>query len=200
MLEIAILAAGASTRLGKSKQLLKINDEPIICKVATIASKLKDNFKLNQPIVIVGKDAAEVEKELEFSGVQIIYNKHWIEGMGSSVATAAKNLRSDSSAILLMTCDQVLISYDALVPLIEYWYSNPEKIIASSYNNTVGIPVIFPAKYYYELSQLGSDKGAKGLLKKHKDDVMPFDLPSATQDLDTKDDEKKVRAILEQHN
>ncbi|MCP3675996.1 MAG: NTP transferase domain-containing protein, partial [Gammaproteobacteria bacterium] len=100
-------------------------------------------------------------------------------------------------AILLMTCDQVLITYEALVTLIQYWHLNPEKIIASSYNNTLGIPVIFPARYFPELCLLEANKGARGLLKKYKDDVMPFDFPSATQDLDTKDDEAKVRQILE---
>ncbi len=197
MLEIVILAAGASTRLGKSKQLLKINDEPIICKVATIAVKLKDKFKLSQPIVIVGKDAPKVERILAFSDVLTIYNEQWKDGMGSSVATAAKKLKSDSTAILLMTCDQVLITYEALVTLIQCWHLSPEKIIASFYNKTLGIPVIFPAKYFPELCLLGADKGAKGLLKKYKDDVVPFDCPLATQDLDTKDDEAKVRQILE---
>ncbi|MCP3674873.1 MAG: nucleotidyltransferase family protein, partial [Gammaproteobacteria bacterium] len=144
MLEIVILAAGASTRLGKSKQLLKINDEPLVCKIASIATKLTDNFKLKKSTVIVGKDALQVEKALDFSDVQTVYNEQWKDGMGTSVATAAKNLKSDSTAILLMTCDQVLITYEALVTLIQYWHLNPEKIIASSYNNTLGIPVIFP--------------------------------------------------------
>ena len=197
MLEIVILAAGASTRLGKSKQLLKINDEPIVCIVATIAAKLKDNFKLNQPTVILGKDAQKIEKALEFSDVKTIYNEQWKDGMGSSIATAANNLRSNSTAILLMTCDQILITHEALITLIQHWHLNTEKIIASAYNNTLGIPVIFPARYFPELCLLGADKGAKGLLKKYKDDVMPFDFPSATQDLDTKDDEAKVRQILE---
>ena len=196
MLEIVILAAGSSTRLGKSKQLLMINNEALVCKAAKVASEVSEIFKLNNPVVVVGKDSEKVKSVLVSSGVSTIYNPKWRDGMGYSIASAVNNINVEASAVLFMTCDQVLINSETLKSLIGYWLLTPEQIVASSYNETIGIPVIFPARYFKELSQLNSDKGARGLLNKYKNDVMIFDLPSAAQDLDTLEDEVIVRKLL----
>lgn len=196
MLDIVILAAGSSTRLGKSKQLLTINKEALVCKVAKVALEVTEIFKFNNPIVVVGKDSEKVISVLKSTGVSTIYNPNWQEGMGHSIASAVKNIRLDTTAVLFMTCDQVLINSDTLTSFIEYWLLNTKKIVASSYNETIGIPAVFPTKYFPQLSQLSSDKGARGLLNKYKDQVMIFDFPSAAQDLDTVEDEAIVRNLL----
>ena len=200
MLEIVILAAGGSSRLGKSKQLLTIGDEPLIVKAARTACELADYFHLTQPTVVVGKDRLDIEKHLTNWGVTSIYNAQWKMGMGLSLATAVQNMGTKTSAVLLMTCDQVLLNSDTLKPLIKLWQSQPEHIIASSYNGVIGIPVIFPERYFSELIYLKSDKGAREILQKYHKDVMHFDLPLAAQDLDTLADEVVIRGIIEGGN
>lgn len=196
MLEIFILAAGSSSRLGKSKQLLTINKEALVCIVAKVALEVSEIFKLNNPVVVVGKDSEKVISVLESIGVSTIYNPNWQDGMGHSIASAVKNINNDTSAVLFMTCDQVLINCDTLKKFIEYWLLNTNKIVASFYNETIGIPAIFPAKYFPQLSQLSSDKGARGLIKMYSDQVKTFDFPSAAQDLDTLEDETIVQNLL----
>ena len=196
MLEIVILAAGASTRLGRSKQLLTINGESLVHRAASTACELTDFFHLQQAAVVVGKDHQDVENALANLPITTVYNPDWMDGMGTSVATAVRNLNVDSKAVLLMTCDQVLINSDILKSFIQQWQSRPEQIIASAYSGIIGVPAIFPERYFPELLKLQSDKGARGLLQKYREDVMVFDMPSASQDLDSVEDEDTVRRMF----
>lgn len=197
MLDIVILAAGASKRLGRSKQLLEINNESLICRVAKVAIELTDYFHLNQPHIIIGKNHKAVNAAVKELSVLTHYHSKWGEGMGSSIASSIKHLNVNSSGVLFMTCDQVLLTTELLKPLIETWLENPDNIIATIYNNVIGIPVIFPAEYNSSIALLSSDKGAKSLLKKYQEAVVTVEISAAAQDLDNDDDERKVRHILE---
>jgi len=196
MLEIVILAAGASSRLGKSKQLLTIDDESLVYKSARTGCELAAYFQLAKPTVVVGKDQQEVELSIAKLAVTTLYNPQWMGGMGFSIATAVQNVQTNISAVLLMTCDQVLLSSAVLKPMIQLWLSSPEQIVASSYNGVIGIPVIFPERFFPELSELKSDKGAREILQKYHAEVMHFDLPLAAQDLDTLADELTIRKMI----
>lgn len=198
MLTIVILAAGASSRLGSSKQLLIINQQTVIYRAARTACLLAEIFNLDKPLVVLGKDQAEVSQAVASLPVATVYNPRWQEGMGVSIAAAIEVLEDESSAVLLMTCDQLMLNVDNLSPLIKKWLLNPEQIIASSYKNTIGIPVIFPRQYFNELGQLNTDKGARQLLQKYNQDLLLFDLPEAAQDLDNKKDERLIRQLLQQ--
>lgn len=199
MLEIVILAAGSSSRLGKSKQLLEINDQALVVRVASVASKLASDLKLNKPSVVIGKDYKQVELLLAKLPVRTVFNPLWEKGMGFSIAAGAKSLES-SHAMLIMTCDQILLTVDKLKLFIKYWTIEPQKITASYYNKIMGIPVIFPTKYVDELIVLKSDKGAREILNKNKTDVRLYDFPEAAQDLDTEEDEMVLRKILRKNS
>ena len=195
MLEIVVLAAGASRRLGNSKQLLAINGQSLVYRAAKTASELAALFQLNQPLVIVGKDQKEVRLQITNLPVRGVYNPRWQDGMGFSIATAVENLNADGSAVLLLTCDQVLLTTAALKPLLQKWQANPEHIIASTYSGITGIPVIFPKRFFPDLVDLNSDKGAREVLQKYQHKVIEFDLPIAAQDLDCKEDELIIRIM-----
>jgi molybdenum cofactor cytidylyltransferase len=197
MLDIVILAAGASKRLGRSKQLLELNNESLVCRTAKVAIELTDYFNLNRPHLISGKDHQAVNAAVKELPVLTHYNSNWQEGMGSSIASSIEHLNLNSSGVLFMTCDQVLLTSDLLKPLIETWQHKPDNIIASIYGDVTGIPVIFPAQYYTDISLLSSDKGAKSMLQKYKETVVSVEISAAAQDLDNEDDERKVRHLLE---
>jgi molybdenum cofactor cytidylyltransferase len=197
MLDIVILAAGGSRRLGHSKQLLKINNESLISRTANIALELADYYYLNQPHIITGCNHQAVSSAVKELSVLSHYHRKWEEGMGSSIASSIEHLNINSSGVLFMTCDQVLLTSELLKPLIETWLAKPDNIIATIYGEVMGIPVIFPAQYYSAIAHLSSNKGAKSLLKKYPESVVTVEISAAAQDLDNQDDESKVRQILE---
>src|SRR4051812_16468423 len=86
MLEIGstgliILAAGASQRLGRAKQLLTYRGDTLLrhsiqAGIDSIAGSI---------IVVLGANADEMTKEIAGKKVQAVVNTHWEEGIASSI-------------------------------------------------------------------------------------------------------------------
>ena len=68
------------------------------------------------------------------------------------------------------------------------------KIISSSYSGQLGVPVLFDRHYFSELLELRGDKGARALVRAHKDEVIAIDAGEKAVDLDT---EEKYRHYYE---
>jgi molybdenum cofactor cytidylyltransferase len=105
--------------------------------------------------------------------------------MASSIRAAIQALPNSAKAVMLMLCDQPLITNVQLQSLVSAWQAAPEQIIASEYHQSIGVPAIFPASYFDQLLGLEGDKGAKSLLIKHQADLIRISLPEAEFDIDT---------------
>ena len=66
-----ILAAGGSTRMGKPKQLLALQDEPMLRRVTRAVCAAN----LNQVVVVIGAQAQAVEQAVSGLNVDLVVNK-----------------------------------------------------------------------------------------------------------------------------
>ena len=83
-----ILAAGASTRMVKPKQLLLYQGRSLLRHTTEIA--LASNC---HPIVVVlGANAAQMEPEIDSLPVHAVINPHWAEDMESSIRVGIDTL------------------------------------------------------------------------------------------------------------
>ena len=184
-----ILAAGASSRLGSPKQLVKWNNEFILEKLHFNLSSLLDST-----YVVTGCYHQEIEKQ--FHNMKLIHNLNWQNGMGSSISTAINTLKDDYSHILICVCDQALIKKHHYQKLLNISIQYPNNIISSFYNDSVGVPAIFPKEYFEDLIHLkNSNNGAKTVIQNHNLKVVKILCEEASFDLDTKenlDDLKKI--------
>ena len=179
-LAVIILAAGKSSRLkGKTKQLLKYQDESLI-KIA-----VKKALKISSDVfVVLGHEKELCMKELKDFNINIVINENYHQGMGTSISKAIKYTQ-DFENSMIMLCDQPFIPtshYQELKSSLVF-----EVIIASKYNNNSLVPAIFPKKYYEELLKLNEDKGAKSLLNKHSHITLELSSEMAI-DIDTSED------------
>ena len=78
---IVILAAGASTRLGKPKQLLQYQGKTLLAHAINEAT----NSNADAIVVILGKNADLFKKEVDEKKVRVAVNSSWEEGMASSL-------------------------------------------------------------------------------------------------------------------
>jgi molybdenum cofactor cytidylyltransferase len=174
-----ILAAGASTRLGQPKQLIKINHQYILEKLYRELCQISDSTW-----VITGCCHDAIKQQ--FPEMPLVFNQNWSTGMGSSIDAGIRNLTYDITHLLICVCDQVLIQSDHYQQLMNTAINQPDKIIATSYNNTYGVPALFPKKYFAELQQLNStDQGAKKVLKKNLEQIICINCEMANYDIDT---------------
>jgi molybdenum cofactor cytidylyltransferase len=183
----AILAAGDSSRFETPKQLLNWQGKSLLEHAIQIVEPL---FK-SRIIVVLGANA-EAISAVDLNHVKIIKNSDWQEGIASSIRSGIEALPTNASAVLIMLGDQPLISTTQINSLVETWYKRPKMIVASSYNDTIGVPAIFPSDLFYELKLSKGKVGAKSLLYKHSDKVVSLPLAEAALDIDTRLDYREL--------
>jgi molybdenum cofactor cytidylyltransferase len=184
---IIILAAGSSSRLGQSKQMLDIDGEKLLVK--TIKTALGSD---GGPIaVVLGANEKQHREILKVLPVHIVYNEDWQSGMGSSLKKGLRYLLSEDpslEAVVVLVCDQPLMISENINNLILKHHETKKAIIASRYAQMPGVPVLFDKIYFPKLMSLPDDQGAKKIILQHNDDVFEVDFPGGETDLDRMED------------
>ena len=81
MIGILLLAAGSSSRMGQSKQLLPIAGEQLLLKSTRVAMESEAEIVM----VVLGANELAHRKIIEQLPVEITVNTEWQKGMGSSL-------------------------------------------------------------------------------------------------------------------
>ena len=179
-----ILAAGASTRLGKAKQTLKYKNKSLL-KIAVDAA---NHAGLYPVLVIIGANESEISKHLEKETVTVVCNENWKDGIASSIHSGLIYLEKYMKPlenIVLMVCDQPHVDEKLLRSLKETKQSSNKTIVACSYKDTVGVPALFDRIHFPELLALKGDEGGKKVLLNHPDSVAVVPFPAGEIDIDT---------------
>ena len=184
-LQSILLAAGEGSRFGDVKQLTKINDVPMVVHCYEQLAGANVGFIH----VCLGAYFDQIAPQLPQSS-SIIQVENWSYGMSESIKCGIESLEDDTSHVLIALGDQVAVTTTHLVQLVEYAKRHSHNIVAAKYADTYGVPVIFPRKYFVELTQLPSGKGAKSLIRQHNRQVLGVDMPEAVVDIDTKHDKE----------
>ncbi|HEY2848076.1 MAG TPA: nucleotidyltransferase family protein [Pyrinomonadaceae bacterium] len=179
---IIILAAGESRRLGPPKQLLVIEGETLIRRIARRAAA----STAAEVLVVLGHGADAIEPELAgLDKVGTLRNPDWHCGIGSSIRRAVEAL-ARREAVLISVCDQPHLTTEIFDRLIARLRHSTTGIVASSYSNILGVPAIFARKHFAALMELSDAAGAKSLLRANDIDRIHF--PDGAVDIDTVED------------
>ncbi len=189
---ILILAAGASSRMGRPKQLLAWNDTTLLGNAIqnAIASQAK------QVVVVVGAKGNVVGAEAVKKGVVSVHNPHWEQGMGSSIVCGLKYLQTQKvqyDGVLILLADQPLIDTPYVNEMIRSFHDQAVGIVATRYEKKAGVPALFGSSYFEKLTLLNQEQGAKSLLKKHREDIFLLDAGIGISDIDTPEDYEGLR-------
>lgn len=193
---LLLMAAGSSSRLGQSKQLVEISAEDnSACSLLHKQVTLMDNICLSinaQAYCVLGFESDIMIKHLANSAsiqnLTIIDNANWSQGLSTSIARGVSFIARDASdvdAVLVFLVDQWQLSTDNLTLLITQWCKQPDYIHVASLDECFSPPVIFPRSFFKELIALAGDDGAKKVIKDNIKQVKSIEMPSAFVDLDT---------------
>src|SRR6188472_4388996 len=104
---IAVLAAGASHRLGQPKQFVIVGNEPLLRRQCRMAIE----SGVGPVTTILGCHAAACAELLGGLQVAIRRNESWEEGLASSIREAARAaIECAASGLLLFHCDHYRLS------------------------------------------------------------------------------------------
>lgn len=179
-----VLAAGASTRFGSPKQLVRLAGRPLLHTVVTRAAEVTGNAL----IVVLGSGADQLAPLLKHCAGTVVINRDWREGLASSIRAGVARLPCACTGALLLLADQAGVTTDDLRRLAGTWRKQPQRMAAALYAGTVGAPAIFPRSLFTELAALRGDAGARAVLRRGADTLARVPMPSAALDVDTPED------------
>lgn len=177
-----LLAAGASQRMGRPKQLLQVRGEPLVRRIAKTALR----SRVESVVVVLGCRHDEIGPVLVDLPVLLAINAAWGQGMATSIQTGLAALPASTEAALLLTCDQPGLDARVLNRLIRAAGEDPLARVACAYGGTLGIPALFGRGWFPRFRQLAGDKGAKLLLQ--GEGVIEVGWEAGAHDLDTPED------------
>lgn len=189
-LQVIVLAAGASARLGTPKQLVRFRNQSLI-RLAALAAV--EASKTNVSIVL-GANSRQVEGQLKGLEAKLILNSDWRDGLASSIRKGLLTLPPARQAILLMPCDLPLLSGATLGVLIEHWNSDRSRIIISKSGRCAGLPAIIPRRYFKALMSIKGDPGISSFFARHRDFCDEIALTETELDIDTEADLQELRS------
>ena len=184
---VVLLAAGSSSRMGQSKQLLSIDGKPLLLKAVDAAL----GSGANKTFVVLGSNDAAHRKIIDHLPLEIIFNPDWEKGMGTSLRVGVSNalkMIPEMEAVIIVVCDQPLVTSLYLKTLIQKYRTTKKAIIASAYANTIGVPALFNRSVFQKLLNLEDGHGAKKILMDMAESVELVDFPNGAIDLDTPED------------
>jgi CTP:molybdopterin cytidylyltransferase MocA len=177
-----IIAAGASTRLGFPKQVVRLGNETLLDRSIRIATEAG----CSPIVVVVGAFEDTIRGQCKLHGIALISNPDWEDGMGTSLSKGVR-MFGDIPGILVMTCDMPAVTPDHLRAL-----ARTRVLTASSYAGRSGVPAYFPNNLFPELAKIRGDMGARSLLK----GANQVELRGGELDVDTTEDLVKARELF----
>jgi molybdenum cofactor cytidylyltransferase len=188
--DIVILAAGASTRLGRPKQLLPWQGKTLLQHAVETALTIT-----TQPVVVTGCNADQLVAGVDQTQVHIVFNPAWQQGIASSIRCGLQALLDRTPApdqVIFMVCDQPFVTPGLLLDLINERQKSHKSIIASSYAGTLGIPALFDKTHFPQLLDLQGDTGAKKVIQRFPEEVAFVEFREGAFDIDTEQEYKKL--------
>src|SRR5687768_13394290 len=159
---IAVLAAGASRRLGRPKQLVELGSVPLVrrvCRTAVAAA-------IGPVAVVLGCRREQIAAVVCDLPLKVLVNDAWEEGMASSVRTATlAALDLKVAALLLLHADQYAVTSDDLVHLRSAWRASPGSACLSRDGEHLGPPAILPTTLFERMLTLAGDLGPRAILR-----------------------------------
>lgn len=181
---VLILAAGASSRMGRTKALLPWNGKTVLEHLVGQA----EQADLNQVVVVTGASHTEICEKTAFKPDLFVENPQWASGMGTSIRTGLNQVLNrfpTCRGVLILLADQPLVDAAYLNALCRQFTGKPDCLVATRYGKACGVPALFGSSYFDALKGLPPEKGAKALLDSASDRVICLDPGPKGSDMDT---------------
>ncbi len=186
-IQVVILAAGSSSRLGQPKQLVSWQGKPLIQYVAEQALRTSVSETKLDLVLITGAYAEPVTEPVRSQ--HVIHNANWSEGMASSVRIATEYaMEQQADAQLFLLTDQPYVDAELLQNLIQTYKEHPGHVIVSDYGTDWGVPLIIDSTHYAGLLTLTGDRGVKRYVQQHQLPIKKVKFLKGLIDIDTEQD------------
>ena len=185
-----ILAAGASTRYGRPKQLLRLKGRYLIEWVLDAAL----SSKLNRIVLVLGyahqKVLLALAEKLQHSKLYIEINPEFKKGQSHSLRVGLSKVKDDFPAVMFLLGDQPMLNSATINILLERFWADDKDVCVPIYRGKRKTPAIFGRRFYTQLMGIKGDMGARQLIDENPDRVLTVEMdnPLCFLDIDTPQD------------
>jgi CTP:molybdopterin cytidylyltransferase MocA len=188
-----VLAAGAGTRMGRPKALLRYGGDLLLER----ACRLLTDAGCAPVLAVLGAGAEEVVRVARLpAGATTVNNPDWPSGMGSSLRVGLSTLPPGTAAVVVVLVDTPGIGAGAVHRLVAAWRGGAVAAQAT-YHGEPGHPVLLSGPILADVAETATgDCGAREWLRGHADLVarVACDSTGYSSDLDTPDDLAAARS------
>jgi CTP:molybdopterin cytidylyltransferase MocA/SAM-dependent methyltransferase len=201
-----VLAAGAGSRFGGGKLLAPVEGRPILQHVLDRLAA----SGVDEVVVVLGTDADEVERAVEWRGERRVRNPEPARGLSSSLQVGVASLDPGVDAAMIVLGDQPLLPPRAIRALLDANLDDARPIVVPVYGGDRGRnPVLLGRAAFGLVEEAAGDRGLGPILAAHPELVreIPIRVEGGNPDVDTRADHvalleaawaAKVRANAEQ--
>ena len=193
-----VLAAGASTRMGRPKQLLPAGGRPLLHRVLEQALQ----SHLDSVFLILGFMAEEIKESLgplhAHPKLRIFENRRYTEGISSSIITGLAGVGSSCDHVMIILGDMPFITAPLINLLLDHYLASGLPLGAVGGEKRRGHPVIIHRRFFHELRGLKGDVGARDLFSRYREQVCLVEPVEnySDMDIDTAEDYSAFIASL----
>lgn len=183
-----VLAAGASTRMGQPKPLLRVDGSTFLERAVHLLREAGCTY-----VVAVVTDDLWIERLADVSGAAVVINDAEQSEQIDSLRLGIANLPEDSDAALVLPVDFPRVAAATVALLVQKAAASDAPIVNPSYNGVAGHPVVFASRIFPELLAPDLPAGARAVMDAHAHEALavPVDDPGILADVDTPGDYQK---------
>jgi len=182
-----VLAAGESARMGKPKPLLEIAGETFLERILRTLDQLEG---LDLRVAVLGHQATQVRRAVEFHGAQAITFRGYRQGMLASIkagARAALKYRPDLEALILCFVDQPLVQAETYAALLNAFQPDKDDVVIASYGGEHGHPIVLARLFLDRLLDETTAESLAGFIEgqQARRRYLDCDDPAVVQNVNT---------------
>ena len=194
-----ILAAGASSRLGRPKALLPLasgEGTDTDCRNRTLLDAAIGQGRILSPEVrvVCGAWYPLIRFRCRRQPSLWLRAPDWQHGISASLSAGLRSLGPAAKGAFVLVADQPLLDLNALEAFGKAARYVPDQPIAADYGGRPGVPAYLPRWLWPLVLDLEGDKGAGQLLAEMR--ATRVDIPGVHDDVDTPADWRRIRALL----
>lgn len=196
---VLVLAAGASSRLGRPKALLPLvsghRAETNSRSLTLLDAAIGQGRVLGPDVrVVCGAWYPLIRFRCRRQPSSWLKVQDWHEGMSASLSAGLRSLGPAVKGVFVLVADQPLLDLNALAAFGKAARCVPDQPIAADYGGRPGVPAYLPRWLWPLVLDLEGDKGAGRLLAEIR--ATRVEIPGVHDDVDTPADWKRIRGLL----
>ena len=188
-----VLAAGASTRLGRNKLFLELEGESLLLRAVRRVS----NAGLDPVVVVLGYEADRAREALSGMRCVPIVNADYGQGVNSSVRAGITAV-SHAAAAVVVLADMPLVTTAMIATLVDRYRTSAAPLVISDYGGVNAPPMLYDQSLFGELGSMQGEGCGRQVVKRHRNEALTVSWPpDALIDLDVPEDYERVKALVE---